>query len=379
MAADRPRRDRRRDDRRSDDVRLADFTIPEMRKALLTAGLLLAIFLLFAYMVADVAVAVVAGVVLGVYAIPFHRWLGRRLHTDRVAAIVTITLVTVPLLAILIYSWVEIAGAAAYMEANRAAVAERLTIALRRVPFAHRIAVEQDLSRWVIALGERTAFVLDEVRDAFDILVISVAVFLFTVYYILTDHRRILRYIRRKIPGRYRDLSRQVSANIRAVVYGALYATFLVQLLKAAVVLSMNLLWDIPLAVVLSIVAFFIGFFPIVGSWVIYLSVALYLAVFRNDIMGAAAMALIGFTVNTVFLSMYVRPKIAAEKSHVLNFYWMFIALVTGVYTFGLVGIIVGPVLIGVLKAIFDTVTGDGTPVRLEAPSEAAYRRRAAG
>jgi predicted PurR-regulated permease PerM len=54
---------------------------------------------------------------------------------------------------------------------------------------------------------------------------------------------------------------------------------------------------------------------------------------------------------------MYVRPKIAAEKSRVLNFFWMFIGLVTGVYTFGIAGILLGPVIIGILKAVLDTVT----------------------
>ena len=40
-----------------------------------------------------------------------------------------------------------------------------------------------------------------------------------------------------------------------------------------------------------------------------------------------------------------------------LNFYWMLVALITGVYTFGLVGILLGPMLIGLLKAILDTIT----------------------
>jgi predicted PurR-regulated permease PerM len=68
-------------------------------------------------------------------------------------------------------------------------------------------------------------------------------------------------------------------------------------------------------------------------------------------------MLLVGLFVNTLFISMYLRPKLAADRSRVLNFYWMLVALVTGVYTFGLAGILIGPVLIGMLKAIFDTVS----------------------
>jgi predicted PurR-regulated permease PerM len=39
----------------------------------------------------------------------------------------------------------------------------------------------------------------------------------------------------------------------------------------------------------------------------------------------------------------------------------MFVALITGVYTFGLAGILLGPILIGLLKAIIDTVTSGST------------------
>jgi predicted PurR-regulated permease PerM len=85
--------------------------------------------------------------------------------------------------------------------------------------------------------------------------------------------------------------------------------------------------------------------------------VALWLVVFRDATGSAIAMIVIGTLVNTVFISTYLRPKIAADRSKVLNFYWMFIALITGVYTFGLAGILLGPILIGLLKAVIDTVT----------------------
>ena len=107
----------------------------------------------------------------------------------------------------------------------------------------------------------------------------------------------------------------------------------------------------------LAIVSFIIGFFPIVGSWSVYVPVAAWLAIFRDAPGQALAMVVIGFFVNTVYISTFLRPKIAAERSKVLNFYWMLVALVTGVYTFGLVGILLGPMLIGLLKAILDTIT----------------------
>ena len=53
--------------------------------------------------------------------------------------------------------------------------------------------------------------------------------------------------------------------------------------------------------------------------------------------------------------------RIRIGMPRVLNFYWMFIGLVTGVYTFGIVGILLGPIVIGLLKAVFDTVTAQAS------------------
>jgi predicted PurR-regulated permease PerM len=165
-----------------------------------------------------------------------------------------------------------------------------------------------------------------------------------------------MAYIRERIPPRYGELSAALESNVRGVLYGAIYSTFLTQTIKSVIIFLMCIVFGVPLAGVLAILSFIIGFFPIVGSWSVYLPVAAWLAVFRDSPGQAIAMILIGFFVNTVYISTFLRPKIAAERSRVLNFYWMLVALVTGVYTFGLVGILLGPMLIGLLKAILDTI-----------------------
>jgi predicted PurR-regulated permease PerM len=350
-------RDRRRTDRRSGFIRLADYTIPELRKAVLTAALLAGVLGLFLYMVHEVIIAIIVGVVLAIYLIPFHVWAARRLRSRALTAIMVIVVVIVPIATVLTYSWIEISKTAEYLNENRESVAAEINAGIQQLPLGDRIQIREDLPGMVSRAADRSSAIVEGVQETLDILVLSIAVFLFTVFYILTDHKQISGYIRAKVPGRYRPLAETITENVRQVAYGALYATFLTQLLKALIVLAMNLIWDVPLAVVLAIAAFFIGFLPVVGSWSVYGPVAIYLMIFQDDPVGGVLMLLIGLLGNTVFISMYLRPRIAAEKSRVLNFYWMFIALVTGVYTFGLVGIIIGPMLIGILKAIFESVT----------------------
>lgn len=349
-------RDRRRTDRRKDWIAIGDYPVPELRKAALTVLLMALMLVLFGYMVHEVLVGAIAGLVLGIYMLPFQNWLENRLGNQSLAAILGITLVTVPLIAIMVYSWNEISDAAEYLNENRTEVAGEINAALHRLPFTEEIDVEEELAAGVSQAANATASIVEELQETADILVISVAVFLFTVFYILTDHERIVRYVRRRVPGRYRNLVGGVTDSVRAVAYGSLYATFVTQIIKSGIILVLNLVFDVPLALVLAIISFFIGFFPVVGSWSVYVPAAIYLMVFKDNLWGGLAMASIGFFLNTLFFSMYLRPKIAAERSHVLNFYWMFIALITGVYTFGIIGIIIGPVLIAVIKAVLESM-----------------------
>ena len=366
--------DRRRDDRRRDFVSLADYTVPELRKALLTVALLILVLGLFVYMIHDVMVAVFAGVVAGIYLIPLDRKIQGRVPNKATSAILTIVLFTVPLLLILAYSWFEVSSAATYLRENDDMIVARLNNGIRELPWARNFDLQDEIARGVTVLSSQTAQVVEELGDAVGILTISTAVFLFTTFYILTDHGRLLGYLRSRVPGRYRSIVDPVISNIRNVIYGVLYGTFLTQGIKSIIILVMNVAWQVPLALVLAILSFFIGLLPIVGSWSIYTPVAAYLILWRGDVIGGIVMLLVGFVGNTIIISTYLRPKIAAAKSKVLNFYWMFIALVTGVYTFGIMGIIIGPVLIAMLKAILDAISNDDLPAAgaLFVPPEAA-------
>ncbi len=372
-----PARDRRRDDRRSDHVSLAEYTVPELRKALLTVFLLTVVLGLFFYMVRSVVVAVIAGIVAGTYTIPIEERIRRVLRSRPASAICTMVLLAVPLVAMLAYSWIEISDAATYLNENSAEVVAGLQVGLDRLPFGAPVELSDQIAGWVQWAANSSAAIADELREAVDVLLVGIAVFFFTTFYVLTDHERILKYLADPVPGRYRNLVDPVTRNIRGVVYGVLYGTFLTQALKSTIILALNLVFQVPLAIVLGIASFFIGLLPIIGSWTVYTPVALYLMLWRGDFLSGAAVLVIGFVGNTLLISTYLRPKIAAEKSHVLNFYWMFIALVTGVYTFGLAGIIIGPVLIAVLKAILDAVTARPTPVPVPVLPSASAEARA--
>lgn len=348
--------DRRRVERRRNNL-LADLTLPEFRRIILTSLLSAIVIALFLWMVRDVIIAGVIGVIIALYLRPLHRRLRDGLGSTSAAAILSLVVVIVPVIGLLVYSYVEVKGVVEYVSTHPSEIAEQIDAAVRRLPFMERAEVLPAIREWVARVSEYGTALPELVQGALTGFAISATIFVFTVFYVLTDGKRVGEYVRSAIPARYGELVGALESNVRGVLYGAIYATLLTQTLKTAVVLGLNLAFGVPLAAVLAILSFIIGFFPIVGSWSVYVPVAAWLLIFRDAATAAVVILLVGFFVNTIYLSTYLRPKLAAEKSRVLNFYWMLVALVTGVYTFGIAGILLGPVLIGLLKAILDTIT----------------------
>ena len=348
--------ERRRIERRGNS-RLGDLTLPEVRRILITVLLGAVVLGLFFWMVKSVVVAAILGVIIGFYIRPVHLWLLKRTRNRNLSAIVTLLAVILPVLLVLAYSYNELANVVGYAVTHQDEIVAKVNDAMKRVPVLSDARFSGSLGNAVVAMtayGARLPLMLKGAVKNFSI---SATIFIFTAFYILIEADKVGTYIASKIPPRYEELSRALETNVRGVLYGAIYSTLLTQTLKSAIILLMNLAFGVPLAGALAVISFIIGFFPIVGSWSVYVPVAIWLVIFRDAVGPAIAMLIIGTLVNTIFISTYLRPKIAAQRSRVLNFYWMFVALITGVYTFGLAGILLGPILIGLLKAVIDTVT----------------------
>jgi predicted PurR-regulated permease PerM len=348
--------ERRRVERRGNS-RIGDLTLPEVRRIFITMALGAIVLALFFWMVKAVIVAAILGLIIGFYIRPLHLRILRRVHSENLSAIVTLLLVIVPILLVLAYSYSEMADVVGYAATHQEEIVAKVNAAMQRLPLFKDARLSGSLGNAVVAATAYGTRLPGLFKDAIKGFSISATIFLFTAFYILIAEEKVGSYIGSKIPPRYAELRGALETNVRGVLYGAIYSTLLTQTMKSLIILFMNLAFRVPLAGALAVISFIIGFFPIVGSWSVYVPVAIWLVIFRDAVGPAIAMVVIGTLVNTVFISTYLRPKIAAERSRVLNFYWMFVALITGVYTFGLAGILLGPILIGLLKAVIDTVT----------------------
>ena len=341
-----------------DAKRLIDLTVGDATRDLFYGTASLLVVDLFLLLVGKVLVALLLGIVAGVYLIPVQEWLERRLRARAGSALVTITLIVVPLLALVGYGWYELSGYANQVSIRQAEITEAISRSLARyLPVTYEDA-RAGLQRAFTEAVVRSGKAIDELREASALLLASAAIFFFTVFYVLTQRTRLAAYLKLRVPGEYLPLYEKLSENVGGALHGALWAVFIDQSFKAAVILVCNFLFGVPLAVALALAAFLVGFFPLLGVWMVYIPISIYLLVFREQPTAAALYFLIG-TMLTLASSFFIRPLLASRAAGAFNFYWMLVALVAGVYVFGVAGIVLGPAILGFTKAVADTLFGE--------------------
>lgn len=343
---------------KDDSRRLSELTIGDAKRIVVYGVALVLAVGLFLALVWQVLVALLLGLVAGVFLLPVQERLERRLKARAGSALITIALIVVPLIALAGYTWYELSGYSTNVsQQERAKISDAISSALERYIPLSRAGTRATLEAAFTEGLTRSAAAIQDIRSRAALILASLAVFLFTLFYVLTQRTRIGTYIKMRVPGDYLELYDKLTENVGGALRGALQAVFIDQFLKAVIIFALNLVFGVPLALVLSIVTFLTGFFPLLGEWAIYVPVSVYLLVFRNDPVGASVYLGIGIMM-TIGSSLLLRPRVAASGAGRFNFYWMFLALIAGVYTFGIPGIVLGPAIVGFLKAVSDTLVG---------------------
>jgi len=256
--------DRRRLERRGTPT-LAELTLPELRRMMVTTILFVIILVLFLWMVRTVIIATILGVIVAMYMRPVYLWFKKYIPNSIAAATVTLLLLIGPALALSVYSYEEIADVAQYASAHREEIAAKIDTSIRKLPFMQEANTSQAVRQYVIAASNYGTHVLSSLRQTMASLAVAATIFMFTAYYVMVDAEQIMEYIRARIPPRYGELATSLESNMRGVLYGAIYSTFLTQTVKSVIILAMNLAFHVPLPGVLAIISFIIGFFPMLA------------------------------------------------------------------------------------------------------------------
>lgn len=187
------------------------------------------------------------------------------------------------------------------------------------------------------------------------VFIFQLFVTLFALFFLLRDAPAIMRLMRRALPfeeGRRERMIRQTRDLVYASVTAGLIIASLQGLLGGVVFAALGLRSPVFWGVVMG----FFALLPFLGTWVVWLPAAIWLAStghLGKALTLAALGALIVGGVDNV-----LRPALLAGRAQ-MNGLLMFVSLLGGVSVFGLLGLILGPLVVALVAGLLEAYAGE--------------------
>lgn len=306
--------------------------------------------------------------VIAITCYPFHQRLVRR--NGRVAlsaAITSILMVVAVLVPLLFIGGVAIDQLLALGDSLRQAfldpegISRRVTTAL--APLAQRLGLDTTAiaawasghaSEWLTKAGQQTMSAAAGVGGA----MLSFAFTAIATFLLLRHGERLIATVPNLLPFE-RTRSEALLLRIRDVVHASVYGIVAIATIQGVLCGGMFWILGIPAAALWGLVTMFASMVPFVGTAAVWVPGTVYLLV-----IGAWPKAIVLAVWGAAVVSSvdnFLRPRLVAGRVH-LSGVAMFVAMLGGLQAFGMLGIILGPVLFATAAAMFDLLRDTQRP-----------------
>lgn len=190
---------------------------------------------------------------------------------------------------------------------------------------------------------------LSQIILDFPIIFLQSLVVLFTFFFTLRDKGLLISYLESFSPFS-KDVEKKLFESSKNITTSMLYGQFVIGIIQGIITGAGFLLFSVPNALVLSLLAIIAGIFPIIGTTVIWVPVVIYLFLAGNTF---AAVGVIVFGIVSSVIDNFLRPAFVSKRTN-MNSSLIFLGMIGGVFLFGILGLILGPLILAYLMILLD-------------------------
>jgi predicted PurR-regulated permease PerM len=209
------------------------------------------------------------------------------------------------------------------------------------------------IAQYAGELGRATAGYSLAIAANISSVVVSFVFTIFATFLLLRDGEQLVRRILDLLPFE-RARNDALLARIRDVIYASVYGVLVIAVIQGALCALMFWILGIPSAALWGVVTALTSVLPLVGSAAVWVPGAIYLVAIGRWPAAIVLAVWGGLVVGSV--DNFVRPRLVGERvglSELVTFF----ALLGGLRVFGLVGVVMGPLLFAVAASILDVLT----------------------
>ncbi|MCP4566930.1 MAG: AI-2E family transporter [FCB group bacterium] len=342
-----------------------------MKKEHFFAGLFIAVvvlsFYLFYRILAPFLVPMCWSAIFVIVFYPMYQWLEKRVKSGNLRSLIMTTLIVILIIAPAAYlgialvqetigmfdhfkDWVDSGKLDQLIDIKNSPIYEyaqsRLSSYVDLSQLDLKIIIENSLkSVSKIALSQTTNILANTGRILFQF-----GMMIFFMFFLFRDGDKLFDQIKALIPMSGDQADTTVN-HLKTVIEGTMYGGIVVSLIQGFLGGILWVIMGLPSPVFWGAFMAFLAFIPIVGPFLIYLPAGLILIATGSPIKGTLLIA-IG-TVAVSQIDNILRPLLVSGKTG-MHTMLLFVSIMGGVSMFGLLGVVLGPVIAAVFVAMFD-------------------------
>ena len=290
------------------------------------------------------------GSALAIVAHPMHAWLERKLPRPGLAAGISVILVAIALIGPAIFVVSQLVG---QLAANAQELQERFVAAAQQYEFLQPIAAQLGKQEIPQEAQDAVRTVASNVPGYLTGTLWAAAQLLFTLFilfYFFRDRGVLLGRLKSLLPLTSDEADRTFQ-RIEDTIFATLYGSVVVAMVQGAMGGLIFWMLALPAPLLWAAIMGLLAVIPTLGTFVVWGPAALYLAV--NGEPGKAAVLVAWGCVAIGLIDNFLYPMLVGKRLR-LHPLLVFIALVGGIATFGMAGIVLGPVALSVTDALIE-------------------------
>lgn len=227
----------------------------------------------------------------------------------------------------------------------------------------------QRMQTWGTALAASTLMVVGGAVGA----VTQTVLVVFTLFYFFRDGERIRQAAAEMVPlqrMQWQDIITRTRDVIGATVYGVLAIAAIQGTLGTFIFWVLGL----PSALLWGVVMFFLSMIPMAGAFLVWVPAAIYLAL-TGSVTQAIVLVVWGIVV-IGGIDNILSPRLVGRRAR-LHELLIFFAVLGGLQVFGVLGLILGPVVVAMTLALIEMARQVGHPPTETLPQETVMEEQA--
>lgn len=322
-------------------------------KDIITAVFIIGLFILSFLILRPVILSIIFGILLAYIFRPIYRRLFAKIKKENLSAFIIclIFLLIILIPVILILSTLVNQAVNIYLALQNFDLASTFKDTLPSV-FSSEISANFGTSINSI-ISKSISFFISKFSGLIlniPVIMLQIFVIIFVFFFGLRDGKKAVEYVRSLSPFE-KEIEERFFRQFKDITNSVLLGQLVVGIFQGLIAGIGYFIFGVPYALLLTLLTMLVGVIPLIGPWLVWVPVDIYLFLVGKT--GAGFGLLIYGLIIISWLDTIIRPLIVSRRTEI-NSAIVIIGMIGGLFVFGILGLIIGPLILGYVLLIID-------------------------